>query len=353
MSHYSTLGYFQNPIIDTYRESFLVKIQTLWQQNISVDIPPPDFLLFPDIHGMLLAAIRPENPDKVAILALLQKQHLSYIDNENAFIYNQEEIIPWTNISLTLDFHNLDVENHAHPDHKKNHVGVGFDSKLPVEWRELFIKSFDILHQVSPWFMSEINQIIRKIIPFGVSYNVHNSGSYSDVIGHLLMSYPTWVQHPELALLEAILHEYNHNKLNLIMQTERLVLNDLSEAYYSPYRPDARHILGIYLGIHAIAWAYWVILNAHVSGIITLPIGWLEKSVLYVLKNWLSLQVLDKYAKLSPLGKEILEEMRNVHSECLALIKKANLHPEVIKGAKSSLMNHYFEVQKNYPNVLS
>jgi HEXXH motif-containing protein len=61
------------------------------------------------------------------------------------------------------------------------------------------------------------------------------------------------VQHPELALLEAILHEYNHNKLNLIMQTERLVLNDLTEAYYSPYRPDARHILGIYLGIHAIA----------------------------------------------------------------------------------------------------
>jgi hypothetical protein len=94
MSHYSTLGYFQNPIIDTYRESFLVKLQKLWQENISTDIPPADFLLFPDIHGMLLAAIRPENPDKVAILNFLQTQYLSYIENKNTFVYNQEEIIP-------------------------------------------------------------------------------------------------------------------------------------------------------------------------------------------------------------------------------------------------------------------
>ena len=56
------------------------------------------------------------------------------------------------------------------------------------------------------------------------------------------MSYPTGLNNPELALLEAILHEYNHNKLNLIMQTEVLLLNDRNEIYYSPYRPDVRHI---------------------------------------------------------------------------------------------------------------
>ncbi len=80
-----------------------------------------------------------------------------------------------------------------------------------------------------------------------MSYKVHNSGSYSDVIGHLLMSYPIGMDNPEFALLEAILHEYNHNKLNLILQTESLILNDRKEIYYSPYRPDARHIHGIYL----------------------------------------------------------------------------------------------------------
>jgi HEXXH motif-containing protein len=95
--------------------------------------------------------------------------------------------------------------------------------------------------------MAEINETIVKILPFDVSYQVHNSGSFSDAIGHLLMSYPTGIDYPEIALLEAILHEYNHNKLNLILQTEDLVLNDRKELYYSPYRPDARHIHGIYL----------------------------------------------------------------------------------------------------------
>lgn len=127
------------------------------------------------------------------------------------------------------------------------------------------------------------------------------------------MSYPTGMDHPELALLEAILHEYNHNKLNLILQTETLILSDRREIYYSPYRPDARHIHGIYLGLHAIAGAYWVIWNAHMTGIITLSEMWQEKALLYVLKNGLSLQVLDTYGRFSPLGKEILEEMRSVH----------------------------------------
>ena len=198
----------------------------------------------------------------------------------------------------------------------------------------LFAQSFDIVNQVSPGFMAEINNIVRKIIPFDVSYRVHNSGSYSDVIGHLLMSYPAGVDNPELALLEAILHEYNHNKLNIILQTEPLILNDLREKYYSPYRPDARHIRGIYLGLHAIVGAYWVIWNAHVSGILTLPDMWLEKSLLYVLKNGLSLQVLDKYAQLSPLGKDILEEMRKVHQECLSLIKQSSLSQDIMDRAK-------------------
>jgi HEXXH motif-containing protein len=61
------------------------------------------------------------------------------------------------------------------------------------------------------------------------------------------MSYPVNIDDPELVILEALLHEYNHNKLNLILQTEPLILNDRKESYYSPYRPDPRHIYGIYL----------------------------------------------------------------------------------------------------------
>ena len=89
--------------------------------------------------------------------------------------------------------------------------------------------------------------MIRKIIPLGVTKSMHNSASYSTCIGHLYMSYPTDMEMPSVALLEAIIHESNHNKLNLIMKQDPLVLNSREEIYYSPYRPDSRHIQGIYL----------------------------------------------------------------------------------------------------------
>lgn len=167
------------------------------------------------------------------------------------------------------------------------------------------------------------------------------------------MSYPADIDHPEYSILEALLHEYNHNKLNLILQTETLVLNDWQENYYSPYRPDARHIHGVYLGLHALTGAYWVIWNAHREGILDLPINWLEKATLYVLKNGLALQVLDTHARLSSVGEEIMEEMRRVHQECLQFIRQSNLPPDVLKRAKEELMMHYDNVRKRHPHILS
>jgi HEXXH motif-containing protein len=182
-----------------------------------------------------------------------------------------------------MEFANPDIDKHTHPDHKT--LSMGYASKSPTEWRELFEESFSIVKRVSPGFMSELDRLLRKVIPFGISRGAHNSGSYSDVIGHVAMSYPIEIESPEIAVLEAILHEYNHNKINLVMQTETLILSDMREIYYSPYRPDARHIHGIYLGLHALAGAYWVIWQAHIAGVLTLSDNWLEKAVLYTLKN--------------------------------------------------------------------
>ncbi len=92
---------------------------------------------------------------------------------------------------------------------------------------------------------------------------------------------------------------------------------------------------------------------AHVHGILTLSEMWQEKAVLYVLKNGLSLQVLDKYARLGPTGKNILEEMRAVHYECLEYIKHSQISPEIVSRAKSSLITHYQDVKKNYPFLKS
>lgn len=350
-AYLSTLGYTPNPLIEKYNKQFIGKLRILWKKHFQEELPSDDFLLFPDIHGLLLTLDRPwtENYDEHKETILREY----FLQNTNTSILTPDvsKFIPGTNVELTLRFYNPDAEKHTHPEHKKNNVGITFWDKSEREWRELFAGAFDIVKRVSPEFMSEIERVIKKIIPFDVSYKVHNSGSYSDVIWQLLMSYPTGMEEPELALLEAILHEYNHNKLNLILQTETLILNDRQELYYSPYRPDARHIHGIYLGLHALTWAFWVLWNAHVQWIFELPLNWQEKATAYVLKNGLSLQVLDKYALLTPLGKELLEEMRMVHKECLMFIKKAQISEDTIWYAKQVITWHFRDVQKNYPYV--
>ncbi len=347
----STLGYNPNILLEKYRKLFVSKTRKIWSEHIWWDIPCDEFLLHPDIHSRLLNSVRWELWVSIQYYRELEKEYHQF--QEEWFFYDASEKIIGTNIVLTLDFTNPDVNKHAHPEHQKQSITIWFWDQTPENWRSLFQISFDIVRSVSPWCMNEIDSMIKKIIPFWVSVWVHNSGSFSDAIWHLLMSYPIGMSHPELALLEAILHEYNHNKINLIMQTESLILNDSREIYYSPYRPDARHIHGIYLWLHAIAWVYWVIWNAHSTGIYSLSPQWQEKAVLYVLKNWLSLQILDRYAKLTPLGQEILEEMRAVHRECLIFIKQSHIAPEIIEHAQQKLKSHHQDVLKNNPKLVS
>lgn len=352
MSYFSTLGYSPNPLLDAYQKKFLLKLRSLWALHIPGEIPNDAFLLTPDFHSLLLVGINSLNGDGRRLLVQVQQEW----EKQNMLQWEkkgEDDIISWTQIRLTLDFINPEAYNYWHPSHKERSVGITFGSISSEAWRKLFAESFAIVEKVSPGFMDEIDHVISKIIPFDVSSQVHNSWSYSNAIGHLLMSYPVDMDKPELAVLEAILHEYNHNKLNLVMQTETLILNDFQERYYSPYRPDARHIHGIYLWLHALTGAYWVIIHAYCQRIIDLPENWVDKCVLYILKNWLSLQVLDKYAVLTPLGKSILEEMRSVHMQCLTCIKEANISPVILRNVREELRNHFESVKKNYPELLS
>ncbi len=347
----STLGYYPNVFLEQYRQAFVSKLQRIWSIQIWWDIPCAEFLLHPDIHSRLLADSRSSTTKYIQYTIALLEEYRQF--QETWFLSNLTNKIKWTNIELTLDFKNPDIHNHAHPDHQQEDTIIGFGLESPENWRSIFQQTFDIVRSVSPGCMSEIDSMIKKIIPFWVSEGVHNSWSYSDAIGHLVMSYPIGMPHPELALLEAILHEYNHNKIHLIMQTETLVLNDMREIYYSPYRPDARHIRGIYLGLHAIVWAYWVIWNAHTTWVYTLSPQWQEKAVLYVLKNGLSLQIIDRYAKLSPLGREILTEMRATHRECLEYIKQSHISNEIIRYAQQKLKSHHQSVLDTNTKALS
>lgn len=175
----------------------------------------------------------------------------------------------------------------------------------------------------------------------GVSVKKHNSASYSSCIGHLYMSYPIEMEHPELALVEAIIHESNHNKLNLIMKDNPLILNTREEVYYSPYRPDARHIHGIYLGLHAMVAVFYTFFSAYKNGTLLLEPEWIEKSLAYVIKNGISIRVLSKYGIFTELGKTILDEMISLQKETVSIIRDMTLDPSIKKRSEKIAREHF------------
>jgi HEXXH motif-containing protein len=71
------------------------------------------------------------------------------------------------------------------------------------------------------------------------------------------------VEQPELSNLEAIIHESSHNKLNLLFHFDPLILNSLDENYYSPFRPDARHLKGVFLAMHAFVPTIYILMKAY------------------------------------------------------------------------------------------
>jgi hypothetical protein len=118
MSHLLTLGYTPNPLVETYQDAFLEKLQRLWIAQIGGNMPSRDFLLYPDIHGLLLASVRPGHKDLQNLLAELQLQYTQYIQRGSQHNIDPTEMISGTQIALTMQFSNPDVEKNAHPDHK-------------------------------------------------------------------------------------------------------------------------------------------------------------------------------------------------------------------------------------------
>lgn len=114
----------------------------------------------------------------------------------------------------------------------------------------------------------EVTSVIKKIIPLGTAKETHNSASYKECIWHLYLWYEITSNEPEVLNMDAIIHEYSHNKLNLILHFDSVILNPYEEKYYSAIRPDARPISGVFLGYHAFAPVMYLIMKAYNDGLI-------------------------------------------------------------------------------------
>jgi hypothetical protein len=133
----------------------------------------------------------------------------------------------------------------AHPDKEGNAIDLGGH---PVsEWVDSLRAAFALVEEVLPDLRAEMAHYVQAIVPVGFYEERHLSASYREAIGTLYLSL-----HPHpMTMVEALVHEFQHNKLNALLELDDVLENAHEPLYRSPVRPDPRPLHGVLLAVHA------------------------------------------------------------------------------------------------------
>lgn len=133
----------------------------------------------------------------------------------------------------------------AHPDKHGNQLDLG--GHPASEWRDVLRQCFALIDEYVPLLGEELRLILRLIVPVGWDPEKHLSASYQEAIGLIYLTL-----HPNLmTMTEAVIHEYQHNKINAAFAIDPLLHNAWRPLYASPVRPDPRPLHGVVLAVHA------------------------------------------------------------------------------------------------------
>lgn len=153
------------------------------------------------------------------------------------------EIVP--GLFLALSDNNPLSDFEAHPDKEGNALSLG--DRTVAQWVESLRGCFALIDRFLPHFAAELRLMARLIIPVGWDPERHLSASYQEYIGAIYMTL-----HPnEMTMVEAVVHEFQHNKINAAFNLDPLLGNAFSPLFSSPVRPDPRPLHGVILAVHA------------------------------------------------------------------------------------------------------
>lgn len=132
----------------------------------------------------------------------------------------------------------------AHPDKEGN--ALSFGEAAPAHWVAAIDEARARISTFAPELAAEHAQLLAGVVPVGTHPEKSLSASYQEAIGLVYLSL-----HPSsLTMSEALVHEVQHTKLNLLSWTDPLLDNG-AEVYSSPVRPDPRPMWGVLLAAHA------------------------------------------------------------------------------------------------------
>jgi len=209
--------------------------------------------------------------------------------------------------------HNPIAAFEAHPDKAGNHVALG--ERGEGEWIDTLAQCFALVDRYLPGEAAEMRTLLHEIVPVGYDPERHLSASYREAVGTVYMTL-----HPSVMIMtEAVIHEFQHNKLNVAAYGAEFLRNPFHPLYKSPVRPDPRPLWGILLAVHAflpVAELYRRMRDDHHE--------WsrhpdFDRRLSEVdLKNHEGMEMLRAHAELTPAGRALFDDLEALEGRHLA-----------------------------------
>lgn len=132
-----------------------------------------------------------------------------------------------------------------HPERPGNQIDLG---GKPIDaWQTTFRTALQMISLAAPEIFLEMKTTLTTVVPIGFQPERHFSSTYREALGSIYASL-----HPQACIVaEALIHEFQHNKLHLARRHDPILHNALHPLYRSPVRPDPRPLWGILLAAHA------------------------------------------------------------------------------------------------------
>ena len=222
-----------------------------------------------------------------------------------------------TGFVLSLADSNPMSDFEAHPDKEGNQLSLG---DTAVEgWLETMVTALRVVAEGLPGLYREMSFIHQQFIPVGTDDEKHLSASYQESVGTIYMTL-----HPQLlTMVEAIIHEFQHNKINMLFHVDPVLENAFFPLFSSPVRPDPRPLHGVLLAAHAfvpVAELYrrFVIEENPLSR----RGGFVERFKHIIASNTAAIDVLVAHAKPTRLGQAVIDEMVSLNDSHRAFMEE-------------------------------
>jgi HEXXH motif-containing protein len=209
-------------------------------------------------------------------------------------------------------------------------------------WRLEAKMQVEFLMKLWPEMALNIIELNNTFVPvYSKNRNVSISSTSDSFWGAMLLS-----QVETELFCESLVHEHSHNVMFAMLEMNKLLLNDglSSTNFYSPWRPDARHVYGIFHAVYVFdrVCEYYSLLLKNKPNSVSIA----TRLALFTERIKIGIIVLEQSAQLTKNGIALIHELKNNCVKWNNLTINANL-----EEVKMIIIDHYKKWCVDNPNA--